>query len=70
MAIRAPDRANKFELVPSSARPEEEYVCMNFNINFDFQLQCTVVPLSTRMLLWSKFSMYFGQLLQEHSIQN
>ena len=33
-------------------------------------LHCTMVPLSTRMLLWSKFSMYFGQLLQEHSIQN
>ena len=33
-------------------------------------LQCTMVPLSTRMLLWSKFPMYFGQLLQEHIIQN
>ena len=33
-------------------------------------LHCTMVPLSTRMLLWSKFSMYFGQLLQEHIIQN
>ena len=34
------------------------------------QLHCTMVPLSTRMLLWSKFPMYFGQLLQEHIIQN
>ena len=33
-------------------------------------VQCTMVPLSTRMLLWSKFSMNFGKLLQEHSIQN
>ena len=33
-------------------------------------VQCTMVPLSTRMLLWSKFPMYFGQLLQEHIIQN
>ena len=35
-----------------------------------FAVHCTMVPLSTRMLLWSKFSMYFGQLLQEHIIQN
>ena len=33
-------------------------------------LHCTMVSLSTRMLLWSKFPMYFGQLLQEHIIQN
>ena len=28
------------------------------------------LTLITRMLLWSKFPMYFGQLLQEHIIQN
>ena len=33
-------------------------------------LQCIMVPLLNRMLLWSKFPMYFGQLLQEHIIQN
>ena len=43
---------NKFELVPSSARPEEEYVCMDFNINFDFQLQWpTAAP--TNFQLWN-----------------
>ena len=31
---------------------------------------CTMVPLLTRMLLQSKFSMYFRQLLQEHIIRN
>ena len=31
-----------------------------------FHLHCTMLLLSTRMLRWSKFPMYFGQLLQEH----
>ena len=31
---------------------------------------CTMVPLSTRMLLYAKFDMYFRQLLQEHISRN
>ena len=31
---------------------------------------CTMLPLLTWMLQWSKFPMYLGLLLQEHIIQN
>ena len=51
-------------------RPFVQHSLRSIVTEVSSDVQCTMLPLSTRMLLWSKFSMYFGQLVQEHSIQN